>query len=462
MKMQKNLMLSLIFLFLLSSCSKEIPKPSKGDADFRRVVAIGASVTAGASDYSMFKDGQICSYPNIIAKQLKLVGMEGEFKLPLFQDNMGVGQDYEGGGYSTRFVIKYERDCQGNEILKDVPLGGYYNMTTDLQTLLSYFINIGAQGPFNNCAVPMAKCYDLVDKSYGSIDAITSIATGEGTNANPLFYRFCSDPGNASPLDDALKINATFVIFGPDMAGNDMLIYAINCNENSTSSMTDYNKFNESVTKIVSELCKNGAKGVIGTVPDVSSIGYFRRYYWNDLVLDDQQRVDALNTKYPGMDFHIGRNAFVIKDHDGHVRQALPTDLIGMDLPMDRVKCEGFGAEDPLTNGYVFEKYGVDMVKAATARFNERIKEIAKQYNLALFDMNAYFNQLASGMYIDGARFSSEYMTGNLFSLDGIHATFRGNAVLANKIIEAINDKYHSTIPPVDIFEYPALEFPDK
>jgi len=460
--MRKSIYYIIISVVLLTSCAKEISKPSKGDADFRRIVAIGASVTAGASDYSMFKDGQLNSYPAIIAKQLKLVGMEGEFKLPLFQDNMGVGQGYDGGGYSTRFVIEYARDCKGNEILKDVPLGGYYNMTTDLQLLLSYFINIGSQGPFNDCAVPMAKCYDLVDKTYGSSDAITSIATGGSTNANPLFYRFCSDPGNASPLDDALKVNATFVIFGPDIAGNDMLVYAIDCNENSTSSMTSYDKFNECITKIVSELCKKGALGVIGTVPDVSSIAYFKRYFWNDLVLDNQQRVDALKAKYPGMSFHIGRNAFVIKDHNGVVRQAQPDDLIPMDLPMDRVKCEGYGAEEPLGDGHVFEKYGVDLVQQATARYNTRIKELAQQYNLALFDMNYYFNTWSKGVYIDGERFSSDFMTGNLFSLDGIHATLRGNAVLANKIIEAINAKYHSTIPPVDIFKYPTLVFPNR
>ena len=460
--MKKTFLFSLSLVILLASCSKDIPKPTKGDADFRRVVAIGASVTAGASDYAMFKDGQLCSYPNLIANQLKLVGMEGEFKQPLFPDNMGVGSGYDGGGYSTRFALKYERDCQGNDILKDEPLGGYYNMTTDLQKLLSYFIPIGSQGPFNNCAVPMAKCYDLVDKTYGSSDAITSIATGGTTNANPVFYRFCSDPGNASPLDDALKVNATFVIIGPDIAGNDMLGYAMDCKESSTGSMTPYDKFNECVTKIVSELCKKGAKGVLGTIPDVTSIAYFKRFFWNDLILDDQARVDALNAKYPTMSFHVGRNAFVIKDHNGVVRQANPDDLISMSLPMDDVKCNGYGAEVPLKDGDVFEKYGIDLIHTATARYNVRIKELAEQYNLALFDMNYYFNAWANGVYVDGQRFSANYATGNLFSLDGIHATLRGNAVLANKIIEAINEKYHSTIPPVDIFKYPTLVFPTK
>jgi hypothetical protein len=44
--------------------------------------------------------------------------------------------------------------------------------------------------------------------------------------------------------------------------------------------------------------------------------------------------------------------------------------------------------------------------------------------------------------------------------LDGVHLTPRGNAMLANEFIKAINLKYGSTIPQLDVTKYGGVVFP--
>jgi hypothetical protein len=62
---------------------------------------------------------------------------------------------------------------------------------------------------------------------------------------------------------------------------------------------------------------------------------------------------------------------------------------------------------------------------------------------------------------IQGVGINSAFITGGAFSLDGIHLTPRGNAVIANVFIDAINAKYASTIPAIDITQYRGVKFPN-
>jgi hypothetical protein len=60
----------------------------------------------------------------------------------------------------------------------------------------------------------------------------------------------------------------------------------------------------------------------------------------------------------------------------------------------------------------------------------------------------------------NGIGMNTQYVSGGIFSLDGINLTPRGNALLANEIIKSINSKYGSTIPQVDATKYRSIIFP--
>jgi lysophospholipase L1-like esterase len=63
----------------------------------------------------------------------------------------------------------------------------------------------------------------------------------------------------------------------------------------------------------------------------------------------------------------------------------------------------------------------------------------------------------ASGITANGFTLKSTYVTGGAFSLDGVHPSPRGYALIANEFIKAINAKYGSNLKGVDLGNYRIL-----
>ncbi len=89
--------------------------------------------------------------------------------------------------------------------------------------------------------------------------------------------------------------------------------------------------------------------------------------------------------------------------------------------------------------------------------YNQIISGLAAQYNYYVINWDGLFNSLASssGLEVNGVVFSNSYVSGNFFSLDGIHPTSQGYGIIANEFINAINSKYGSSIPAVDVSTIP-------
>ena len=97
---------------------------------------------------------------------------------------------------------------------------------------------------------------------------------------------------------------------------------------------------------------------------------------------------------------------------------------------------------------------------SAITGYNEVIAEAAAEHNLALVDMHGMMERLKTGMVVDGNNYSSTFISGQVLSLDGIHATPRGYAIIANEFIRAINAKYQAAIPLVNVNDYRGNVFP--
>lgn len=98
-------------------------------------------------------------------------------------------------------------------------------------------------------------------------------------------------------------------------------------------------------------------------------------------------------------------------------------------------------------------------VRATVVAFNAAIaakvaeRELAGA-NIALVDMFGYFDDLALNGYDvhgDGTLVLTTRYLGGVFSLDGIHPTRTGHALIANTFIAAINARFGETIPPVNV-----------
>ena len=99
-------------------------------------------------------------------------------------------------------------------------------------------------------------------------------------------------------------------------------------------------------------------------------------------------------------------------------------------------------------------------IKNATDEFNAVIETTAMQAGLALVDSNMLMEQLANdGFPSGGFVLTSDLVLGGAFSLDGVHPTARGYALIANEFLKAIDATYGSNFEAsrnlVNIGDYP-------
>ncbi len=103
----------------------------------------------------------------------------------------------------------------------------------------------------------------------------------------------------------------------------------------------------------------------------------------------------------------------------------------------------------PLTDAGVLTAAEVVMVKAQVTAFNQVIAQAASAAGATLVDINALFTQVATvGLPINGYTGTASFL-GGFFSLDGIHPTNTGYAVVANKFIDSMNAANKTTIADV-------------
>ena len=103
----------------------------------------------------------------------------------------------------------------------------------------------------------------------------------------------------------------------------------------------------------------------------------------------------------------------------------------------------------PITDAGVLSAAEVVTVQAQVTAFNQVISQQAQAANATLVDINALFKQVTtSGLTINGYTGTTAFL-GGFFSLDGIHPTNTGYAVVANKFIDTMNSAFSSKIPDV-------------
>ncbi|HSZ71788.1 MAG TPA: SGNH/GDSL hydrolase family protein [Cytophagaceae bacterium] len=422
----------------------ETPSADKGSLDLTTYVAIGNSITSGYADNALYYAGQQVSYAKLLADQFKLVG-GGDFKIPLIDVNsVGIGST---GG--ARLALMPVTDCLGNTSLSPKTIAASGDLTI-------FSPIYSAQGPFNNFGVPGAKAIHVVVPGYGN----PSNGTG---NYNPFFTRMAANLSTSSMLSDALTRHPTF--FSLFIGNNDVLLWALSGGTQDAITPTAGGEgigFNTSIDSILSPLVATAKQGVIANIPDITSIPYFTTVPYNGLVLDTTQAY-GLTAAYSGaIVFHTGANAFVIQDAAAPLgfRQITSSEHVLLSVPQDSIKCKGWGSQKPLPNAYVLTANEITQITTATTAFNNKLKSAADAKNLAFVDANAFLKSTITGLTFDGINVSTTFVSGGAFSLDGVHLTPLGNALLANQFILAINAKYGASIPLVDETKYKGVTFP--
>ena len=491
------LLLAFVGLFFIS-CSDDdngvtLPDPdpdpieyTSGSANFSNYVAVGNSLTAGFSDAALFIDGQTASFPNMLAENFALAG-GGNFNIPFMSDNLG-GATLGGTPIlGNRLFLDFS---SGDPVPTEVEGMG----TTEISNILS--------GSFNNMGIPGAKSYHLGAPGYGNVAGVSMGL------ANPFFARMASSP-DATVIGDAAAQGPTF--FTMWIGSNDILSYAtsggagvdqtgnLDPSTYGSNDITDPTAFAGILDGLLQAMTANGAEGAIANIANVTAIPFFTTVPHNPVPLD-AATAELLNGAYAaynaGLDQLVGllidqaeadrrkisfaegeTNAVVLIDEDLtdltgvnpaliNMRQATAEDLLvftsqtfigTLANPNDPTSINGVAV--PLADQWVLTPEEQQTVATAQMAYNQTITALATQYDLALVDANAYLNTIAADgvMLSDGSVVTSTYATGGGFSLDGVHPSPRGYALLANLFVEAINAKFGSNLPGVDPLDYTGL-----
>ncbi|WP_338769131.1 SGNH/GDSL hydrolase family protein [Bernardetia sp. ABR2-2B] len=231
----------------------EVETPVSGSADFTTYVALGNSLTAGFADGGVYREAQINSYPEMMAKSMQETGGATGFSTPL----MPTGN---GSGYLQLQLI--------NGAPTPVPVAADP----------SAFASIASGGPYQNLGVPGARVKNLTQVGYGS------------SQGNPFYARFASNPG-ATVVGEAAAQNPTF--FTLWIGNNDVLGYATSGGDQGGDEITPVEEFRADFDKIMVGM--DGASGgAIANIPNILAAPYFTTAAYNAFVIDAAQAA-ALN-----------------------------------------------------------------------------------------------------------------------------------------------------------------------
>lgn len=419
-------------IFLFGGCKLDKVTDLPGPPDFTTFIAIGDSQTGGTANDGLYRNAQLVSFPAIMAKQ-----MNTNFAQPLFSEAEKNGSGYlqlvsYNNGVPLLTRVTTERAIRGTI---SVPLKGNVSLYTKYQ------------GGINNYGIPGMKLADLNNTNLGNINGFFErLLPGNAPNNTTTYFNFAT-----------AKDHTFFTCW---LGGNDVLGYAATGGAGDT--LTSKNYFDAAYTQLINRLTANKQKGVVATVPDVTSLPFF-----TILTTDSISKIiRAVNPSFAGLYISASSSADIGATYS--TRLANSNDLFNMSFDISMIGKPtpttagimpyGLSPAAPIEHKYVLDQNEVLIIKDRTLAYNASIKAIAKSKGLAVFDVYTYLNSLKGQAIIkDGVKLSGTYITGGMFSLDGAHLTPRGNAATANEFLKAINEYYRTNLQPVNVSGYAAV-----
>jgi lysophospholipase L1-like esterase len=196
------------------------------------------------------------------------------------------------------------------------------------------------------------------------------------------------------------------------------------------SSMTSVANFTTQYQALMTQLTTlTSAHLVIGNIPDVTMVPYLQPAA---LILAETSQQTGLSTTVLSAILGI-----------------VPGDYVNQTGLTEIPLILGGKQKGPIDDAGVLSAAEVVTVQAQVTAFNQVISQQAQAAGATLVDINALFKQIStSGLTINGYTGTTAFL-GGFFSLDGIHPTNTGYAVLANKFIDTMNTAISTKIPDV-------------
>ena len=493
---------------------------SSGDADFSKYIALGNSLTSGFSDNALFKSGQENSYPNMLATQFAMAG-GGSFAQPLMPDDIGGfnGPDPFFADGRLKLVINPET---GSMAPVATPAQSPFTLATGgpfgnmgVPGAKSYHLLASGYGNPAGIATGTANPYFARFASSATASVLADAAAQQPTfftlwigNNDVLSYASGGGVGTnqmAANNTDPTTYGGNDISHPAVVAGSIQMVLETLANQGGAKgaianipSITDIPFFNTvpyaplspanpSFGAMIPAL--NAQFGQLNAVYDYLGAPERKIVFNSDaasaVVIQDEtladlsttirdvlmsQGVDPGTATVLGMTYGQSRQAtaqdllvFTSQTVIGQINMDRVAELMAMGVSQEQAaQLSVNGVTYPLTDQWVLIPSEKDAVISATDAYNAAISQLAANYDLALVDAHQAMQDLSSdsGITYFGNTYTTTYVSGGAFSLDAVHLTGKGYAVVANYFIEAINQKYGSTLRTVNPNNYPGVIIP--
>jgi hypothetical protein len=341
-------------------------------------------------------------------------------------------------------------------------------------------LNIAYAGVYNNLGIPGALVYDVVNATSS-----TTCAQYLGTNTpNPFFDLILRNSvlNLGSQFQQAKVLHPTLVTCW--IGNNDVLGYATSGGAAPTAP-TDaatfgflYSQLGDSLKSLNTLF---GTNVVVANIPDVTTIPFFTTvgpllaegtpwtaegipglfYQKHGAVIPDPTALadSAHLATLQVMLTLTGQNyTGLLGQHTGKYYWS---NHLAFPAWLDTTKPFGFYPTNPWPDALILDGDEIVTAKTATANFNNTIASIANAKGFGLVDINSVFNNiflqsiLHGGINYNGVNFTAFFISGGLFSLDGVHPTNQGQGLIANEFLKVINSKFGASYPLINLATIP-------
>jgi len=455
---------------------------STGSANFTKYMAVGNSITAGFQSNALFEAGQLKSYARHIA-----LSAGTKFETPTISgDGLGGRIKWDGSTVNGSPAFTYAPINGGlpsNQAYYTSATGDNYN-NLGIPGAILVIPNSGALGNATDF-------FDVNVKSDGT-DALVGPGGVGGSRKNAFFNVTLLNGGRGSSIFKALKTSQpTFVSLW--LGNNDVLGYATS-GGTSPAAPTDAAVFQAKYAQVLdSVLALNSApKVVVATIPNVAAVPFFTTV--NPGVVSAlsknsipgivfQKNSESLSqgsgsasladlSSYKHMITLLGSSyaAKIGTQSGAWVRylanaQGIPVAnlYLGVLAPagIDTLQPFGLSPKNPWPNFLILDQDEVVVAVTALTQFNGAIKAVAgdasRSARVAVVDVNAEFSKIAaatkagSNVLYQGIPITTAFITGGLFSYDGVHPSDLGHGIIANFFIDAINTKFGASLKQVSL-----------
>ena len=399
------------------------PNAGSGSADFSNYVALGTSISAGFQSGGLVYKHQATSFPALFAQLVGksvLASGQGQFSFPAVSAN----------GYPPLLHLRSIKP-----LLVDTVGYSAFGEPTNATWPTAY----------NNLAVPTATMLDVVD----STNYYATVAPPAGLGRSPGAFFFFENAARhrGALLTQAISLGPTFMSL--ELGANELLGYATAGGYNS--AVFPPGTYAALLTSAVNGIhtFRPDAKIALFTPPNPTTIPYFKTFSPYTIRLSDGAPAPLL----------------------GPSGALSATDLVLLTAKDSLARGTGFavgtynylnpaapGNGRPLPDWMVLNTSEQSNVTAAWTAMSIAIDSVSQRPFVTKVDLNQLLETVATnGLTVGTTHYTTAYITGGLFSLDGIHPNDLAHALICNSMVDAVNAKFGAGLPRLNLAQYASL-----